>query len=440
MAEKCRLKLETFTAVFIAVFLGTALLVIAFLLNGARPRQEVEERSAAHVRATGRCAACHRRETSSIVHQYESSAHARQGVTCLECHGPQQGQERWQHRGFTLAEHVTAANCSQCHAEEYQQYLHSRHAAPAWAAVRGPGDFTEAQIAQAERFHPGAVRRPPNAIAAAEGESAIRGGCDQCHDIGRPNADGTIGTCTECHSRHMTSVLVARMPTTCGQCHLGPDHSQIEVYSESKHGVLFAALRDRMNLSAPPAQLTTADMPTPTCATCHMSGLEGSGFTHDTTERLSWFLFADVSERRSNWARAQQHMQRICLNCHAQTRITEFYENAEAVIASTNEVVRDSQALMASLHEEGLLTPEPFDEPIEFTAFDLWHYYGRTAKHGAFMGGPDFVQWHGFYELTLHTAEIRSAAEELRRQRSAGARGGAGAAPGGQAGAPRAGG
>ncbi len=31
--------------------------------------------------------------------------------------------------------------------------------------------------------------------------------------------------------------------------------------------------------------------------------------------------------------------------------------------------------------------------------FDLWHYFGRTAKHGAYMGGADYVQWHGNYEL-----------------------------------------
>ena len=47
-------------------------------------------------------------------------------------------------------------------------------------------------------------------------------------------------------------------------------------------------------------------------------------------------------------------------------------------------------------------------------AFDLWHYYGRTAKHGAFMGGADFVQWHGNYELVAKSVELRQMAEELR--------------------------
>ena len=41
---------------------------------------------------------------------------------------------------------------------------------------------------------------------------------------------------------------------------MGPDHSQLEIYEESKHGVLFAAQRDQMNLRADPKRLTTADM------------------------------------------------------------------------------------------------------------------------------------------------------------------------------------
>ena len=76
------------------------------------------------------------------------------------------------------------------------------------------------------------------------------------------------------------------------------------------------------------------------------------------------------------------------------------------------------------LRDEELLTPEPFDEPIEFLIFDLWHYYGRTAKHGAFMGGADFVQWHGNYELLLKMNELEHMAEELRarkRKESSGA-------------------
>ena len=72
---------------------------------------------------------------------------------------------------------------------------------------------------------------------------------------------------------------------------------------------------------------------------------------------------------------------------------------------------------MKKLRDEKLLTPDPFDEPIEFVHFDLWHYFGRTAKHGAFMGGADFVQWHGFYEMNVKLIEMKKLAEELRAAR-----------------------
>jgi hypothetical protein len=49
---------------------------------------------------------------------------------------PQEGQETFNHKGFTLAKNLTAINCSQCHSTEYDQFLRSRHAAPAWAAVK----------------------------------------------------------------------------------------------------------------------------------------------------------------------------------------------------------------------------------------------------------------------------------------------------------------
>ena len=280
--------------------------------------------------------------------------------------------------------------------------------------MRGAARLSADQIAFGERYHPGAVDRPPNVLAVLEGPAAIQTGCLGCHDIGTPNADGSIWSCTECHSRHSTSIALAREPQTCGQCHMGPDHSQLEIYNESKHGVLFNAQRASMNLGADPKQLTTADMPIPTCATCHMSGLDGLKVTHDTTERLSYWLFAEVSEQRPGYLSGQTEMQETCLKCHASTNVTRFYADAEAVVSATNDIVRETQELMADLRSEGLLTPEPFDEAIEFLHFDFWHYFGRTAKHGAFMGGADFVQWHGNYELLLKRTDLEEMADALR--------------------------
>lgn len=410
---------HAFKSTFIAVLLATAFIVGALLISRARPPSQAAQYAGMadepdYVRATGKCAECHRQETSAIVHQFEMSAHAAAGVTCLDCHRPAEGQDPWDHSGFTLTEHLTSLNCRGCHTTEYEQFARSRHAAPAYAAVYGAEPFTAEQVAFAEGIHPGTIDRAPNSLAIAEGEGVYNLGCASCHSIGKPNPDGSIGSCTQCHSRHNASVALAREPQTCGQCHMGPDHSQIEIFSESKHGVLWNHERDRMNLAADPKNLTTDDMPVPSCSTCHMSGLEGQHLTHDTTERLSWFLYAAVSEKRPHYAQAQAAMQETCLKCHAGSQVTHYYEEAEKVVESTNAKVQGALDLVADLRAEGLLTPEPFDEPIEFLIFDLWHYDGRTAKHGAFMGGADFVQWHGNYELKLKMIELERMAGELR--------------------------
>ncbi|CAN5786099.1 hypothetical protein BH23PLA1_BH23PLA1_14750 [soil metagenome] len=409
----------SFRGVFIAIFLGMAMLVGAFLINRYRPAVEVRRPTPELVRATGKCAECHREETGAVVHEFEMSRHSAVGLNCLDCHQPVKGQETLAHKGFEINRKVTAANCSGCHQEPYEQYLKSRHAAPAWAAVTGSADFTPEQIAFAEQFHPGAVDRDPHALVDIQGPAAITKGCQKCHDVGKPNLDGSIGNCTSCHARHASSIELARTPETCGQCHMGPDHSQIEIYNESKHGILFHAQRDRMDLTVKPSEFSVEHAPVPTCTTCHMSGIgKRLESTHDTSERLSYYLFADVSDRRPNYRSAQANMKAACMECHTSPRIQQFYREAEAVVRSTNEFIKDAQKIMNDLREEGLLTPEPFDEPIEFVYFDLWHYYGRTAKHGAFMGGADFVQWHGFYEIVAKTVELKKMAEQLRQGRA----------------------
>jgi len=407
--------MSSMKTIFSAVLIAGALLTAGFLIHSSRPTVDLARATPAAVRATGSCASCHRQETEAIVIEYERSRHAAVGTTCLDCHIPVEGQEEVDHRGFTITAAVTAANCAQCHRSQYNEFLRSRHAAPAFAAVLGSEPFTEEQIAFAEEHHPGAVLREPNPLVALEGPAATQSGCIACHEIGAPNPDGSIGTCTECHSRHRASIELARLPQTCGQCHMGPDHSQIEIYTESKHGALFDAYRDELNLRADPRKLTVADMPIPTCATCHMSGLGRSGVTHDVTERLSYWLFDPVSEKRPTYRQGRAQMTAICMNCHSSEHTERFFAEAESVLVATNQKVAEAEALMKELEEEGLLGA-PFSHPIDFTYFDLWHYFGRTAKHGAFMGGADFVQWHGNYELLRHKVELERQAEELRRE------------------------
>ena len=409
----------SFRSVFIAVTVAFALILGAFLVNRARPKIETEQPTADFVRASGKCAECHARLQYSVVHEYEMSAHAKKGITCLDCHQPADGQKKEDHHGFVISTHLTAGNCRSCHESIYQEFLHSRHAAPSWAAIYGEKGLSPEQVAFSEQYQPGGTKRPPHPFVTAEGGAAMVSGCEQCHAVGKPNDDGTIGSCTNCHSRHTSSVALARRPSTCGQCHMGPDHSQIEIYDESKHGVMFAAQERLLKMDADPKTLSTRDMFVPTCSTCHMSGINGLKVTHDPSERLGWYLANPVSEKRPNYLRAQAKMKQVCAQCHTQALIDRVYSQAEQVVAGTNAKVTDGKSIVDGLRKDGLLNGPPFSNPIDFTYFDLWHYDVRTSKHAAFMGGADFVQWHGNYGLLQKTVQLQHDAAELRRAHGA---------------------
>ncbi len=409
----------SFRSVFIAIVIAFALILSGYLINRSRPTYETDYAKATFIRATGQCADCHRQRHYSVVHEYEMSVHAQKGVSCLDCHQPMDAQEKLVHHGFVISKHLTASNCRNCHDREYRQFLQSRHAAASWAAVFGESGLSKEQVDFAEQFHPGSCKRPANPLVKLEGQEAITSGCIKCHSVGKPNSDGSIGTCTSCHTRHVASVAVARLPTTCGQCHMGPDHSQLEIYHESKHGVIFAAQKDLLNLSKDPVQLTSKDMFVPTCATCHMSGLNGLKSSHDTSERLSYKLADPISSKRPNYTLAQSNMKEVCSQCHANSLVDRIYLEAEKTVQSVNEKVKESLDIMDGLHRDKILGTAPLSQPIDFKYFDLWHYYGRTAKHGAFMGGQDFAHWHGTYPLLKLGVELKTEADKLRKEHDA---------------------
>ena len=64
--------MREFRSILVAVVLGTALVVGAFLLNRQRPLAERGQPTPALVKATGKCAECHRRETSAIVSEEQT--------------------------------------------------------------------------------------------------------------------------------------------------------------------------------------------------------------------------------------------------------------------------------------------------------------------------------------------------------------------------------
>ncbi len=400
--------------VAVILVLGLSLVVLALGRSAAAPTEAPRVNVLAESKDD--CVTCHRRTTPGIVEQYGRSSMAAAEVTCRDCHEVKADYPgAVEHEGTYVLPSPTTAVCERCHETEVLQFNQSRHGLPAYVAYAGAQDLPPELLKQYEAIPEGGFNpdRSRNALFALEGPEITRFACKGCHDIGKPAEDGSVGQCKKCHLRHEFSLEQARKPETCNACHIGPDHPQWEIYQESPHGIAYLTGGERWNWEAEPGTLTPADFPAPTCAICHMSGFGGASTTHDVGDRLTWFLFAPISQRRPAWQDNRARMQAVCIECHSKEFVQEFYEAADAATEKVNAWVEESNQVIAPLKEKGLLTPEPFDEPIDFVYFNLWHHWGRTAKFGVWMQGPDYVQWHGAYEILREMAELK----ELVRQK-----------------------
>jgi len=365
--------------------------------------------------SSNECVFCHRIQTPGIVVQFGYSKMAAAGNTCRDCHEVESTHpEAEPHQGIYRISRPTPLMCQSCHQIEVEQFYQSRHSLPAYVAMVGTQTLSPEHLAMYESIPEGgyAPDKGRNALYFLEGPEITRFACEGCHSIGRPNTDGSVGQCQDCHQRHIFSLEQARKPETCNACHIGPDHPQWEIYQESGHGIAYAVDGHNWNWDASSNSITARDMPAATCATCHHSAFGSVEATHDHGERLSWYLFASISERRPNWQENQLRMQKVCLQCHNPYFITEFYTDADKATEAVNDWVVESNDILAGLKSKGLLTDAPFDEPFDFVHFDLWHHWGRTTKFGAWMQGPDYSQWHGAYEVLRDLAELQQIAEE----------------------------
>ncbi|MCH7874832.1 MAG: nitrate reductase [Gemmatimonadetes bacterium] len=394
------------TATIVVLGLGVVLVVIGRSGTAAAGRPRVN----ALANSDDDCVSCHRHATPGIVQQFGFSRMAAAEVECVDCHEVAEDYAgAVEHEGTYVLREPTTAMCESCHHAEVAQYNQSRHGLPAYVAYAGAEGLSPELLAGYEAIPEGGFRpdRMRNALFAMEGDEITRFACRSCHDIGKPAADGSVGQCSKCHLRHEFSLEQVRKPETCNACHIGPDHPQYEIYQESPHGIAYHTGGYRWNWEAEPGTLTPEDFPAPTCAICHLSGFGAAGTTHDVGERLTWYLFAPISERRPAWQDNRVRMQSVCSECHNANFIDDFYQAADAATERVNEWVRESDRIIAPLRRRGLLTAEPFDEPIDFVHFEAWHHWGRTAKFGIWMQGADYVQWHGIYELLADLAELR---------------------------------
>ena len=210
------------------------------------------------------CVGCHVNVTPGIVTQHLESPHAKakkasEVVRCHDCHGV----EHKTMEDFAKSEMPTAETCGECHKKQMNQHKAGKHNL-GWMVMKS-------QIAW--HGQPGAIT-----------EQGYRG-CSGCHKIGQKGlmgvTDGNMeaevkydggkeaaqyrygnAQCDACHTRHSFRASEAKDPRACSNCHMGFDHPQWEMYTSSKHGVVWG-IEGHME-----------EQRAPSCQTCHL--MEGN--------------------------------------------------------------------------------------------------------------------------------------------------------------------
>jgi hypothetical protein len=172
-----------------------------------------------------------------------------------------------------------------------------------------------------------------------------------------------------------------------------------------------------MNLDLPAGEwLPARDYPYPTCASCHVSATKTQPATHDVGLRISWTLRPPISTKLENADARRANMKEVCGNCHSRGFVDNFYQQYDSLVVLYNEkFAQPATDIMNQLKADGLITPSPFDDEIEWTYFELWHHEGRRARQGASMSGPDYTWWHGLYDVSKNFYnEFLPQAEHLK--------------------------
>ncbi|MEL7450678.1 MAG: multiheme c-type cytochrome [Pseudomonadota bacterium] len=369
------------------------------------------------------CIDCHKAVAPGQVADWKESRHAHVGVSCIDCHQvPADSPMATQHETLEgtsvyVSVLVSPAVCSRCHTAAVEQFNASGHFRAYHQIIPKDNLHALTQVHEGQS-HP-EFQGAPNET-----------GCMQCHGtkieldsnnrptpetwpnngMGNIYPDGATGNCTACHSRHSFNIAEARKPAACASCHLGPDHPNIEIFNNSKHGHLFNTQGDEWKWDTAPDAWEPGDYRGPTCATCHMSGIGELSVTHNISDRLYWNLWAKESKVRGSTdpmspllgdgPEGRRRMKMVCNNCHSSLHTDGFFAQGDKAIHLYNEAYyKPATAMLEELRENGLLMENPWADEFQITYYYLWHHEGRRARQGALMGAADYAHWHGFFEL-----------------------------------------
>ena len=375
------------------------------------------------------CIECHAKKQPGIVADWKMSRHAHVGVSCIDCHGVDKDSKLAAQNcpgvkgtDTYVSVLVTPKTCERCHAREVKEFDHSGHYRARLQYTGPNGRNYKSMTALIQKHEAQGIEKFKHAPEET--------GCMQCHgskitldangepsEKGWPAAgiatlwpDGSVGNCTACHTRHKFSIAEARKPAACASCHLGPDHPDIEIYNNSKHGQIYNTEGARWNYTSAPDAWEPGDYRAPTCAVCHMSGIGDLGGTHNISARLKWNLWAPKSAVRNsadplspltgNGVKGRQKMESVCNNCHSPQHTKNFFKQADSQIELYNQgYYGPALKMRKDLAGRKLLKKNPWDDEFQRIFFHLWHHEGRRMRQGAAMGGPDYAHWHGVFEL-----------------------------------------
>jgi hypothetical protein len=382
--------------------------------------------TAAPAMAAADCVGCHEKVTPGIVKDFARSAMSG-SLTCASCHGD----------GHTTNSDVdkvklpTPDTCAACHKEKHDQYAAGKHAL-GWVAMSA---------------------MPTNSI---QPHAYIQGqkGCGGCHKVGLRGEETKeyyrYGmACDSCHTRHSFSVEEARRPEACRTCHMGFDHPQWEMWSGSKHGVIYQTEGDTGRA--------------PTCQTCHMAdgdhnvmtswgflavrlpeadeewmgyratilkGLQVLDPEGNPTGRLDVVKAGKLARLTAEeWQAERDKMIKICSQCHSGRFATENLKNADLMIKEADKLMAEAIEIVAGLYKEGILKPPEgglvypdlltfYDAatPIEQELYVMFLEHRMRTFQGAFHMNPDYTNWYGFAEMKKDLVLIKSEAERMRKE------------------------
>jgi len=398
-------------------------------------------------------------------------------VGCAECHllRPGAHADTFEHNGYEIHTVVSPKDCSTCHSQEAEQYSQN-------LMSHAYGNLAENKLYQKlQRSIIGTKKRNQGRITYGPADDATKAeACYYCHGtklkvvgkeirdteaagelefpviegwpnqgVGRINLDGSLGSCSACHTRHAFSIEMARKPYTCKECHVGPDVPAFKVYAASKHGNIFSAMHKSWNFNAVPWTIGK-DFTAPTCAACHVSLLVNgddevvSERTHQMNNRLPWRIFGlvyahphpqspDTTIIRNKDGQPlptsldgtfaseflidtkeqdirRKAMQAACLNCHDTSWVRGHWQRFENTIQETNRDILITTAIMEDVWQGGYadMKTSPFDEAIEKRWTDNWQFYANGIRFASSMaGGGDYgVYADGRYQLTQTLLEM----------------------------------